>query len=216
VKVFPNSVLSAFDISIIMSSNILTESYAIGVWSVKGYPLLANAAADAIWQWRYSPVLMNGTPASVSFPVVIAFLPDGTVATSYESKTEPPQNEFLNVPIPTMLSDNEMWDSRFLTKANTGFRTFERRQYLLIGQGMIAAVVNIDKQKLRDLANAGWPAESGQSNDGIAPMVIRVFIDKDGGIDGIAQEYGPKIPADFSPKQLDLGHRGCPRFQSLQ
>lgn len=166
----------------------------IDIWCVKGNPLLANAAADAIWQWRYSPVLMNGSPVSVSFPVVITFLPDGTVGTSFESVTKPPQNEFLNIPVPPILN-NETENPEFLAKANTGFRTFEGRQYLLIGQGMTAAVVDIDRQKLRDLANAGWPVESDQSNDWIAPVVVRVFINRDGGIDGIEQEYGPKIPA---------------------
>jgi bla regulator protein BlaR1 len=166
----------------------------IDVWSQNGNPLLADAGADAIRQWRYTPVLMNGSPTSVSFTVAINFLPDGSVATLYEAKTKAPENEFLNIPIPSILN-NEMQDSGFLSKANTGYRTFEGRRYLLIGQGMTPAVVEIDRQKLRELANAGWPAESDQSKDWVAPMVVRVFINKNGGIEGIAQEYGPKIPA---------------------
>jgi beta-lactamase regulating signal transducer with metallopeptidase domain len=171
------------------------EGNVIDIWSVEGNPLLANAAADAIWLWRYSPLLLNNSPTSVSFPVIIAFLPDGSVATSFELKTNPPQNQFLNYVIPSIFSDDESQDSRILTLANTGFRTFEGRQYLLIGYGMTAPVVDIDKRELRYLADEGWPAEYDESFGRITPLVVRVFINKDGGIDGIAQEYGPKIPA---------------------
>jgi TonB family protein len=171
------------------------EGNVIDIWSVRGKPLLANAAADAIWQWRYSPILLNDSPTSVSFPVIIDFLPDGTVATSFESKTNPPQNKFLNIGIPSIFADDEPQASRSLASANTGFRTFKGRQYLLIGYGMAAAVVEIDKKLLRNLADAGWPAEYDPASDQIEPLVVRVFINKYGGIDGIAQEYGPKIPA---------------------
>ena len=60
---------------------------------------------------------------------------------------------------------------------------------------MTAPVVDIDKRELRYLADAGWPAEYDYSGGGIYPLVVRVFINEYGGIDGIAQEYGPKIPA---------------------
>jgi TonB family protein len=167
----------------------------IDIWSVKGHPLLANAAADAIQRWRYSSILLDNTPTSVSFPIIIAFLPDGTVTTSLVMTTQPLQNGFLNTPIPPAVIDDESPNSRILTAANTGFRTFKGRRYLLIGQGMSAAVVDIDKNKLRDLADVGWPVEYEPTDSGIAPMVFRVFINKAGGIDGIEQEYGPRIPA---------------------
>jgi TonB family protein len=171
------------------------EGNVIDIWSVKGNPLLANAAADAIQQWRYSPILLNGSPTSVSFPVVIAFLPDGTVATLLEPKTVPPQNEFLFFIIPSIIGDDELQDSNNLASAGTAFRTFEGRRYLLLGRGMTAAVVEIDKKQLRNLADAGWPVEHDHANGLIDPLVIRVGINKDGGIDGIEQDYGPKIPA---------------------
>jgi TonB family protein len=172
------------------------EGKVIDIWSVQGHPLLASAAADAIWQWRYSPVLLNGSPTSATFPVVISFLPDGTVATSFESKTRPPQNGFLNIGIPSIIADDKPQDSGILSFADTGFRIWEGRRYPLIGQGMTAAVVEIDQKQLRDLADAGWPAEYDHLSDGrIAPIVIRVLFNKTGGIDGITQEYGPKIPA---------------------
>jgi len=160
------------------------EGKVIDIWSVAGHPLLADAAAEAIRQWRYLPTLLNDTPVAVTFTVVVDFLPDGTVATAFKSRTQPPRNQFLNIVVPSSLDNAERHTSGVLVQASTGFRTFEGRRYLLMGEGMTAAVVDVDIGRLRELADAEG-----------SPMLIRVFINKNGGIDGIAQEYGPKIPA---------------------
>jgi protein TonB len=40
---------------------------------VSGHPLLANAAAEAVRQWRYQPTLLNGEPADVITQIDITF-----------------------------------------------------------------------------------------------------------------------------------------------
>jgi protein TonB len=40
---------------------------------VRGHPLLDEAAADAVRQWRYTPTLLNGVRVSVILTVVVAF-----------------------------------------------------------------------------------------------------------------------------------------------
>jgi protein TonB len=41
---------------------------------VKGYPLLARAALEAVRQWIYEPTLLNGKPVEVIAPITVNFL----------------------------------------------------------------------------------------------------------------------------------------------
>jgi outer membrane biosynthesis protein TonB len=40
---------------------------------LSGPPILARAAIDAVQQWRYQPVRINGRPANVVTTLVVAF-----------------------------------------------------------------------------------------------------------------------------------------------
>jgi outer membrane biosynthesis protein TonB len=40
---------------------------------VAGDPVLARAAVDAVEQWRYAPVVLDGRPVSVATTVTLAF-----------------------------------------------------------------------------------------------------------------------------------------------
>jgi protein TonB len=40
---------------------------------INGHPLLAQAAMDAVRQWRYEPTLLNGRPVEVLLEVVVHF-----------------------------------------------------------------------------------------------------------------------------------------------
>jgi protein TonB len=40
---------------------------------VSGHPLLAQAALEAVRQWRYAPTLLNGEPVEVISPIVVEF-----------------------------------------------------------------------------------------------------------------------------------------------
>ncbi len=41
---------------------------------VRGHPLLVNAAKEAVLQWKYKPVLLNGQPVTVITSVVVNFV----------------------------------------------------------------------------------------------------------------------------------------------
>ena len=40
---------------------------------LKSYPLLDQAAVDAVRQWRYTPTLLNGRPVEVSTEITVRF-----------------------------------------------------------------------------------------------------------------------------------------------
>jgi protein TonB len=40
---------------------------------IRGSPLLAGAAADAVGQWRYEPILLNGKPVRIRTTVNVGF-----------------------------------------------------------------------------------------------------------------------------------------------
>jgi len=40
---------------------------------VKGHPLLARAALEAVRQWIYEPTLLNGEPVEVIAPITVTF-----------------------------------------------------------------------------------------------------------------------------------------------
>jgi TonB family protein len=40
---------------------------------ISGHPLLVQSALDAVWQWRYKPVLVNGEPVEVDTTVEVFF-----------------------------------------------------------------------------------------------------------------------------------------------
>jgi protein TonB len=42
---------------------------------VKGHPVLAKAALDAVKQWRYKPYLLNEQPVEVETQIIVNFLP---------------------------------------------------------------------------------------------------------------------------------------------
>jgi protein TonB len=45
----------------------------ISLIAVSGYPLLAQAAMNAVQQWKYQPTLLNGEPVAVEMKVTVTF-----------------------------------------------------------------------------------------------------------------------------------------------
>jgi protein TonB len=52
---------------------ISREGYIQNLRLVRGHPLLAQAAEDAVLQWRYHPTLLNGQPVEVVTSIVVNF-----------------------------------------------------------------------------------------------------------------------------------------------
>ena len=40
---------------------------------LKGEPLLAHAAVDAVKQWKYKPYLLNGAPVEIQTQITVKF-----------------------------------------------------------------------------------------------------------------------------------------------
>lgn len=59
--------------SVILEAEIDEEGNVANVKIVSGHPLLVNAAAQAVKQWKYSPTLLNGEPQAVLATVTVVF-----------------------------------------------------------------------------------------------------------------------------------------------
>ena len=58
---------------VILEATIGEDGRVREVRVLKSYPLLDQAAIDAVRQWRYTPTLLNGRPVSVLMTVTVSF-----------------------------------------------------------------------------------------------------------------------------------------------
>jgi protein TonB len=63
-----------------LEATINTQGRVTDVKVLRGNPLLDDAAADAVKEWKYSPTLLNGTPVAVVMTVTVNFHLDGNAA----------------------------------------------------------------------------------------------------------------------------------------
>jgi protein TonB len=74
VPVYPALAIVAHAAGIvILEAEIDEEGNVATVKIVSGHPLLVNAAAQAVKQWKYSPTLLNGEPQAVLATVTVVF-----------------------------------------------------------------------------------------------------------------------------------------------
>ncbi len=59
--------------SVVMDTTIAENGTVREIKVVSGTPLLADAATRAVRQWRYSPLLLNGTPVAVQKRITVVF-----------------------------------------------------------------------------------------------------------------------------------------------
>jgi len=131
---------------------------------VKGVPaILGNSAVDAVLQWRYNPILINGTPISAIFAVLVDFRADGTVDTTYRPGLSISNviayrpilvsNDPLDV---SGLSDDE-FNARGYRYTFSSAISYNDRFYYYAGSPEISdPVIFMDKKRLREVANANW------------------------------------------------------------
>jgi serine/threonine-protein kinase len=65
-----------------------TEGGVLQVGVIEGHPLLVRAAVDAVQQWRFQPVLHNGTPAEVQTTVDVVFKLDSSGSSNPPAKQD--------------------------------------------------------------------------------------------------------------------------------
>jgi TonB family protein len=56
---------------------------------ISGHPLLAEAAIDAVRQWRYQPTRLNGNPVEVEMTIDVSFTPEGGTTEKSSPKPAP-------------------------------------------------------------------------------------------------------------------------------
>ena len=59
--------------TVALSVRISTKGNVIDATLISGHPALAQAAIDAVKQWKYRPFLLNGQPAEVETRVLVNF-----------------------------------------------------------------------------------------------------------------------------------------------
>ena len=58
---------------VILQATIDTKGEITNLKAVKGDPILAEAAIDAVKQWKYKPYLLNGEPVEVETTIKVVF-----------------------------------------------------------------------------------------------------------------------------------------------
>lgn len=180
---------SALSGTVRLSVTVGEDGYVTDVQAVDGHPVLCAAAAEAVRQWQYSKTLLGGEPVSVTTTVTVHFSSDGTVDTAFKAK--PSDFDGFEI-LPILISaDTASPEASGSIRLKAGpFLSYRGRDYYTVVPGMFPPEVVINKQRLRDLANSGWPTAGREAK---AMMLFELFIDEDGQIAGIRQMQGPKI-----------------------
>ena len=58
---------------VVLSAHIGADGIVKGVRAVKGNPVLLGAATQAVKQWRYQPMTLNGTPIEMETTITVQF-----------------------------------------------------------------------------------------------------------------------------------------------
>lgn len=184
--------------SVRLDLTINEKGAVIVVDAVRGNPVFADAAAAAVRQWRYEPVLIDSIPTAVSFSITITFRADETVSTRAILPTQLAGN-YVN-----FITDNQSDTSVRVDPIPVGTHmNHENREYYSITSEMSVPIVKINKQQLQETAYAGWTNDDSLKDIFTQPVHAFIFINERGGIDGIRQAAGPRNPA-FEKELMNL------------
>jgi len=166
---------------------------------IEGHPVFAEAAVEAVRQWRYEPVLVNGKPTPASFSVIVNFAPNEIVHTGGVNVGRSDSNEVI------IVSDNPFDKSvrtmPFSTLGNP--RSYNDREYFPAMNDMYAPVIQIDKQRAREIVSEGLQRYDERLKDMVPPLRTMVYINENGNIDGIEQFVELQIPG-IEKKLMDV------------
>ena len=86
---------------------------------LSGHPLLVQSALDAVRQWRYQPMLLNGEPVEAETEIVVNFnLLTGTSGTPHNEPTPTPQPSIPDLGEGTHVEENPQGDTLTLLGAS--------------------------------------------------------------------------------------------------
>ncbi|MCL2768435.1 MAG: energy transducer TonB, partial [Synergistaceae bacterium] len=189
--IYPENAKSAgLSISVGLNITINEKGEVTESAVITGNTIFAAAAMEAVSQWRYEPVLIDEIPTPVSFNVEIFFTPDEIVDIKYN-----PWEELLvnNVTlISEAPSDTTIQADPLFMFGNV--KIYNGREYYSVTPEMSAPVVLINKFRLREMTYTNLPKDEYFKDLSTQPILVIIYINENGGIDGIQQSMGPKIP----------------------
>jgi len=177
--------------NVVLNITIDESGAVVKTVAIFGNQVFAEAAAEAVSQWRYEPLFIDGEPSWVSFNVEIFFSANETVSTGVTELEELLVN-FVNIITDT---PDDASVNAIPVRLFGASRTYNSREYYSITPEMSAPAVRIDKQRLREVVYKGRPNDDRLKDIFVQPIFVSVFINENGGIDGIQHISGAKIPS---------------------
>ena len=168
-----------------------------------GIPAFAEAAAEAVGQWRYEPIMIDGMPTPAGFNVEVNFASNETVNANSNLREQLAVNHVSFIGDDP--SDTSVQAHSLLSM--DPFRVHDGREYYSVTPEMSAPVVHIDKRRLQEAAYAGWSVDDRLKELFDQPVNVTVFINENGDVDGVQAASGQLNPA-FKEELMNL------RFQS--
>ena len=171
-----------------------------------GHLMLRQAAIDAVRQWRYSPIILNGSPVPVIFNVLVPFSRDETgdadISSSFTYLMMKSNDINGGIFYPILISNNP----RDTIERSTNSMRMPMQKFALESGGpsyLGPAILGISEpeirfemallRKVREIVNADWPVDDGINDR--AYVRVMVLINENGDIDGTLTLGDPKIPA---------------------
>ena len=69
----PLAVAANVEGTVILEATVDKRGHVAGVEVLRSHPLLATAAVDAVRQWQYEPLMLNGSPQPFVLTVTVSF-----------------------------------------------------------------------------------------------------------------------------------------------
>ena len=169
---------------------------------IRGNPMFAEAAIDAVNQWRYEPTLVDGKPISVIFGINIVFRPNGNVGV-YAMQMEASDVNYVSLIADNLTDTSVRVDSYFNVVHIAGQ---EGGEYHSVTSDMSPPVIQIDKQGIRDMVYSIFPNDDRIRDAVKFPSTFRIFINEKGDIDRIRQ----------SDRKIDALEKDLQKYLSVQ
>lgn len=190
----------------------VTVNEAGEVWKVevlRGHPLLSQSAVDAVRQWRYEPVLVNGVPVPVQATVTVHFrLPGSEDGDGSALVRQGGSDSRLRLSVDengtVWFGDRQLEDQDLDQFAEAGKWAMimvhpnapaEALQRIRERFGSSMAVIGPAKQSFSTLmVESDWLSLQARLSGNPRATVFRAYLDGKGIVQGLEYESGPDEP----------------------